>query len=510
MAPQTLYLPDGQTFTVTPVFGGVGFRPNELNANHHAFPVGWTIILHTETPPGENGRHPDDNAMEDDEDIPAALKPRKNTRPFSMPTMENDAMFISSISNPSTSEFKPPTSPTRQIAMMLWITLYWYFHQPEPPLYLNNDDTKLTPESARPKGEWKINVRRDGILRSKNLVPKLERMGLIASTNTSVGTSTDDSGDAWANMFTSRRMFWQIPGRLFLFTLRPTKPASSFPGSPVSSRPGSPTRSESPHHRHTHSQSPYHSHFRVENDLPGAPMPTSGFHSPGVPVGPFFSSSHLPTYFPPPPLQYTFTNDVRHPLRPKPPRMGETFYSRFIPSVGQFLSFRVASSSPHPVPHLGPTGPRPPENAHLCTLSDTALLQMWLNNPRVKQFWGDYKHSFLHKALDSTHSFPAIGLWDGVPFGYFEIYWVKEDILGKHLGGEAEDWDRGLHVLIGEEWARGRVQKWLTALVHWCFAADYRTMNTCLEPRIDNERCVQIFPTSQPMTRLILADSTII
>ena len=493
MPPSTLYMPDGQTFTVTPVFGGVGFRPNDLNVHHHAFPVGWTIILHTELREGESKQADDDDMEDAFDDLPTALRPRKNTRSFTKPTMENDVMFISSISNPSTNDYKPPTSPTRQMAMMLWTTLYWYFQQPEPSLYLDNEATKLTPEAARPKGEWKINVKRDGILRSKNLIPKLERMGLIASANTSVGTSMDDNGDAWANMFTSRRMFWQIPGRLFLFTLKPTKQFSSFPGSPVSSRPGSPTRSESPHHRHTHSPSLYPPQGRLDNDLPGAPMPTSGFNSPGIPVGPFFSSSHLPTYFPPPPLQYTFTDDIRHPLRPKPPRMGETFYARYVPSVSQFLSFRVASSSPRPVPHLGPTGPKAPENSHLSTLSDTALLQMWFKNPRVKEFWGEYSNSFLEKALNSHHSFPVIGLWDGVPFGYFEIYWVKEDILGKHLGGEAGDWDRGLHVLVGEEWARGRVPTWLTALVHWSFNADYRTMNVCLEPRVDNERYVLRF-----------------
>lgn len=502
MARQTLHLPDGQTFTVTPVFGGVAFKSHELNTHHHAFPIGWTIVLHTEDDV-EAGRPADDDM--DDDDLPAELRPRRNIHPLTKPTMQNDALFISSISNPSSSEFKPATSPTRQIAMMLWVSLYWYFHQPEPSLHLNTEASKLTPELARPKGDWKVNIRRDGILRSKNLIPKLERMGLIASANTSVGTSVDDSGDAWTDMFISRRMFWQIPGRLFLFTLQPTRALASFPGSPVTSRPGSPTRSDSPLHRQTHSQSPHLTHQRLDSDLPGAPVPTTVIHTLNFPVGPFYSSSHLPTYYPPPPMQYTFTNDIRHPLRPKPPRMGETFYARFIPSVGQFLSLRVASSSPKPVPHLGPTGPKAPEHPHLCTLSDTALLQMWLQNPRVKAFWGDYNPNFLNDALGSCHSFPAIGLWDGVPFGYFEIYWVKEDILGRQLGGEAGNWDRGLHVLVGEEWARGRVPTWLTGLVHWCFTADYRTMNVCLEPRIDNERCVRIPETSALLT---IADSS--
>jgi N5-hydroxyornithine acetyltransferase len=217
-------------------------------------------------------------------------------------------------------------------------------------------------------------------------------------------------------------------------------------------------------------------------------MPMTMVTAPSFPIGPYFSTSHLPTYYPPPPCQYVMTNGVRHPLRPKPPRMGETFYSRFIPSVGQYLAFRVASTSPNAVPFLGPVGPDPPEHSHLTTMSDTSLLQTWLSKPRVQEFWGAYTPNFLENALCSKHSFPAIGMWDGVPFGYFEIYWVKEDALGRHMGGEANDWDRGLHLLVGEEWARGRVAVWSTALIHWCLAVDYRTMNVCLEPRVDNQK----------------------
>ncbi len=42
--------------------------------------------------------------------------------------------------------------------------------------------------------------------------------------------------------------------------------------------------------------------------------------------------------------------------------------------------------------------------------------------------------------------------------------------------------------MIGEEWARGRVPAWLGGLVHWCLVSDLRTMNICLEPRVDNEK----------------------
>ncbi|KAL6831790.1 acyl-CoA N-acyltransferase [Trichoderma camerunense] len=490
MAPQLLHLPDGQTFTVTPVFAGLGFKSHEMNMHPNAFPIGWNVVLHTE----EEVESPF-AAENDAEDLPASdpsRPPSRKTRvhPFIRPTLQNDTLFISSISNPSNSDFKPAASPTRQIAMMMWVTLYWYFHQPQPRPQLHTEAAKDTPDNAKPNGEWRINIKREGVLRGRNLIPKLERMGLIAASDTSCGTGLDDSGDEWARMYVSRRMFWQIPGHLFLFTLQPTQKAnSSVPGSPVNSRPSSPVRGESSF-----------SHYlsidgltRLDSDLPGGPMPTSVPQTPAVPIGPFYSTSHLPTYFPPPPLQYTFSDGVRHPVRPKPHRMGEIFYSRYVPSVGKYLSFRVASTSTKPVPYLGPVGSsnNSQEHAHLSGMTDIELLKMWMAKPRVSEFWGEYKPGFLEGVLKLRHSFPVIASWDGIPFGYFEIYWVKEDILGRHLANVAGDFDRGIHVFVGEEWARGRVPQWLTSLVHWCFIADNRTMSVCLEPRVDNDRMLR-------------------
>ncbi|KAH7368075.1 acyl-CoA N-acyltransferase [Plectosphaerella cucumerina] len=500
MAPSMLHLPDGQNFTVTPVFAGVFFKSQELSTHPNAFPIGWTIVLSTEEDMG-----PDDVADPYDAD---QRDRRKRVRTYRRPTLQNDTLFISSISNPSNSEFKPAASPTRQIAMMLWITLYWYFHQAEPSPFLNPEAAKNTPDRAKPKGEWRIAIKRDGVLRGRNLIPKLERMGLIANLNSAVGMNPDDSGEEWVQMVVTRRMFWQIPGRLFLFTLA-RNPALSYPDSPAGSRPGSPSPSEQSHSRpHSKHMTPSHSPMpsgashashpsitgqgRLDVDVPGGPAPMTVVHAPSFPIGPFYSTSHLPTYYPPAPLMYTMTNGIRHPLRPKPPRMGEVFYTRFVPSFNQYLSFRVASIAPKPVPYLGPVGPSPPEQTHLTTLSDTSLLQTWLSKPRVSAFWGTYTPSFLSDALSAQHSFPVIAMWDGVPFGYFEIYWVKEDTLGRHLGAEATDWDRGMHVFVGEDWARGRVSTWLSSVAHWCFCEDYRTMSLCVEPRIDNDRFLQL------------------
>jgi len=134
-----------------------------------------------------------------------------------------------------------------------------------------------------------------------------------------------------------------------------------------------------------------------------------------------------------------------------------------------------------------------------------------MNLPRVAKFWGeegdvDKTEMYLRRGLEKRHSFPVIGAWESItkdgeqgktrlsgveePFGYFEVYWVKEDILGRYC--ESEDWERGIHVLVGEDKFRGqrRVKAWLGGLVHYCFLDDARTMRVSLEPRADNQKYV--------------------
>lgn len=123
MAPPatTLHLPNGQTVTVTPVFGGYSFKSNNLNVHHSVFPPGWSIVINTQ-----------DDVSNDDEPLTETEKVfGSNKHPphkFKTPTLRNDHIYISTVSNPSSADFKPATSPTRAYAMMLWITLWWYFH----------------------------------------------------------------------------------------------------------------------------------------------------------------------------------------------------------------------------------------------------------------------------------------------------------------------------------------------------------------------------------------------
>ncbi|KAI5809056.1 acetyltransferase [Peziza echinospora] len=197
-------------------------------------------------------------------------------------------------------------------------------------------------------------------------------------------------------------------------------------------------------------------------------------------------------YSAPHPLQFTLPNNFRYPVRSKPPPPGTVFYKRYIPSLHSFLSFRTASLE-----------------------TDIQLIGKWMNNPRVDAFWGeagteDHHREFLRKGLEDRHCFPVIGSWTDlspsegaeggenvastpaqeVPFGYFEIYWVKEDKLSGYT--ETGDWDRGVHVLVGEEKFRGyhRLEVWLSSLVHYMFLSDPRTQTLMLEPRVDNEKFI--------------------
>ncbi|KAL3454502.1 siderophore biosynthesis protein [Aspergillus insuetus] len=479
MRYNSICLPNGQCFQVTAVFGGFTFKSKNLNLGNSILPPGWNVVISTRQQLAENrpdGQVPDEErgrAREVDK-REIALRPRVVR--FTGPTLSSDELYISYIVSPPDSNFKPVTSPTRQIAMMLWVTLCWYFHEPEPELHMHTEASSRTPVAGKPKGDWRVNVRREGIFTGRNVLQKLERMGLIGCDDSSVGVEPYHE-DGWAHMFVSRRSFWQLDPRLYLFTLSPqfvpqTVARSGFV------RVASPSR-----------ESMY---LSDPNKRPTSA--DSGHYTPSE--GPFASHSHLPTFFPPPPPQFTFTNGIRHPIRQKPPHQGEVFYVRYIPSLQQYLSFRVPHlpSLKDATRPLSPTMSIEPPTPN--TPSDLEYLHKWMNEPRVDAAWGEAgpiakQEEFLRQNLSKRNSFPVIGCWDGKPFGYFEIYWVKEDPLGP-LIGTADNYDRGIHVLVGEQEFRGphRVAGWLSSLVHYCWLADMRTQTVMLEPRVDNKKII--------------------
>ncbi|KAL2821359.1 acyl-CoA N-acyltransferase [Aspergillus cavernicola] len=476
------HLPNGQSFTVSPVFGGLTFKSNNLSQGNSILPPGWNIVIATRQPAD---KRPDEELPEEERGRVREAEKRDVARltRFTTPTVSGDELYISYIVNPPDSNYKPVTSPTRQIAMMLWVTLCWYFQEPEPELHLHTEASSRTPTAGKPKGQWRVTIRREGVFTGRNVLQKLERMGLIACEDSSVGWEVDNK-DGWSHMFVSRRSFWQLDPRLYLFTLSPKSVPHPGGGSPF-------IRVASPSRESMYLKDP-NSRPRTP-ELPGHYIPSEG---------PFASHSHLPTFFPAPPPQFTLTNGVRHPIRQKPPHQGEVFYVRYIPSIGQYLSFRVPYGSSQKAVLNGPPPARvfnpsmntdePAPN----TLSDVEYLHKWMNEPRVNAAWGEAgpiskQETFLWDNMSKRHSFPVIGCWDGKPFGYFEIYWVKEDPLGSLIGG-ADNYDRGIHVLVGEQEFRGphRVSAWLSSLVHFCWLADLRTQTVILEPRVDNKKII--------------------
>jgi len=166
------------------------------------------------------------------------------------------------------------------------------------------------------------------------------------------------------------------------------------------------------------------------------------------------------------PLAYTVSEGKRHPRRPRPLR--GTVYRRRVPELGATVSFRTID----PVRDLAP-------------------FHRWMNDPRVARFWempgSEEEHTrYMQRSLEDAHLHPVIGCFDDEPFGYFELYWAKEDRIAPFY--DVDDYDRGLHMLVGEQRWRGptRVAAWLTSLAHYLFLDDPRTRNVVAEPRADN------------------------
>ncbi|KAK6533203.1 hypothetical protein TWF281_007355 [Arthrobotrys megalospora] len=199
----------------------------------------------------------------------------------------------------------------------------------------------------------------------------------------------------------------------------------------------------------------------------------------------FLSNLNTHRYLPIKPLRYTLSNGaIRHPKRPLPPSRGLPFYTRHCISEKMNSVFKL-----RPV-----------------AMSDLDLIHRWMNNPRVAEFWGEqgpieHQKKFLENCLASQHSFTAIGSWNDLDADgnltswkdacFFDIYWVKEDHLARYANN-VQDWDRGVHLLVGEDWARGRSTAWLDSIVHYMFLSDPRTQSVYLEPRVDNELFIRL------------------
>lgn len=159
---------------------------------------------------------------------------------------------------------------------------------------------------------------------------------------------------------------------------------------------------------------------------------------------------------------HVMTDGRRHPRRAAKPT-GKV-YGRFIPWLSEVISFRVADLE-----------------------NDLHLLHRWMNDPRVDAFWNeagdlDKHRRYLAGILADPHMLPLIGCFGDEPFGYFELYWAKENRIAPFYN--AGDYDRGWHVVVGEDAFRGRryISAWLPSLMHYMFLDDCRTQRIVGEP----------------------------
>ena len=307
------------------------------------------------------------------------------------------------MSNPATEDLKPGSASTRQIALALWVTFSWYFHEPEPNPHLSVPGAPDISELGSLMKDWRLEVHPKGILGGRQRMIKLERLGLVACHDSSVGAG--GSGD-FGQMFTSQKAFWQLDPRLYLVSL--TMVAQ-----------------------------------RRDGDKTGFFTPSLDAFGPGFPfgAGPNTFGVFLPTYYPPQPLQYTMSENARYPIRPKGYRQGEVFYVRYIPSGGQYLISRVPVLPYKQVKHQHEQHVQSEDDrvSDLCVdddlKGDVELLHKWMEQrpvdtaltrkgPVITQL------EFLKERLSSQNMFPVLACWGSVPNSYIEFFWVLEDWLG--------------------------------------------------------------------------------
>lgn len=91
---------------------------------------------------------------------------------------------------------------------------------------------------------------------------------------------------------------------------------------------------------------------------------------------------------------------------------------------------------------------------------DLRLISRWMNDPAVAAFWDlagpeSVAERHLCRQLGGDgRSVPCLGVLDGTPMSYWEIYRADLDLLARHY--PARPHDTGIHLLIGGVAHRGR------------------------------------------------------
>lgn len=170
------------------------------------------------------------------------------------------------------------------------------------------------------------------------------------------------------------------------------------------------------------------------------------------------------------PMKLVTDKSGYHPIR-EVAKKGE-LYRRYIPELSQTLTLLGLEVDKH-----------------------AELFSKWQNSPRVAKFWeqtGTLKEhiGYLNQQVADNKNQLMIACLDDEPFAYVEAYWTKEDRISPYY--HAEDYDRGIHMLVGEEAHRGahKVAAWLPSVCHYLYLADSRTQRIVSEPRSDNHKMI--------------------
>ena len=141
-----------------------------------------------------------------------------------------------------------------------------------------------------------------------------------------------------------------------------------------------------------------------------------------------------------------------------------------VPDLAGAPAGYAAPSPPPPdsgdlLDHLADWGPLPTPAGVLQLVPvqperDLSLIATWMNDPVVDAFWNlagpaTRTAAHLRAQLDGDgRSIPCLGLLDGLPMSYWEIYRADLDPLARHYPSRLHD--TGLHLLIGSAEDRGR------------------------------------------------------
>ncbi|MFF4101476.1 GNAT family N-acetyltransferase [Streptomyces sp. NPDC001903] len=133
---------------------------------------------------------------------------------------------------------------------------------------------------------------------------------------------------------------------------------------------------------------------------------------------------------------------------------------------------------------------------------DLELLTGWMNDPEVAAYWelagpAAVTGAHVRSQLDGNgHSVPCLGLLDGTPMSYWEIYRADLDPLSRHY--PARPHDTGIHLLIGDGTNRGRGlgTALLRAVANLVLDNRPRCTRVIAEPDIRNTPSVSAFLNS--------------